>query len=119
GRLYVSDSHPERASLEVATLGPDTMDIVRIVPFCSGPPRPGRPDGAALDAAGNYWITRVDAGLIDVISPDGRLTGSVPVPVPEPTKITFGGRDGRTLFLTSKAAGALGGTLLSARIREI
>ena len=117
-RLYVSDSHPERASIAVATLDAGTTDILRIEPFAEGPPRPGRPDGAALDADGNYWIARVDAGLVDVMALDGRVVSSLVVPVPEPTKIAFGGPDMRSLFLTSKEKGALGGRLLAARLAD-
>lgn len=117
-RLYVSDSHPLSAGIAVADLAPATLAMGMITSF-GGPGRPGRPDGAALDATGNYWIARVDAGLIDVLAPDGALLGSVPVPVPEPTKPAFGGPDMRTLFVTSKAGGALGGRLLSAPLDAI
>jgi sugar lactone lactonase YvrE len=107
-RLFVSDSHPERAGIEVAALDPDTKAIICIDPFGGGPARPGRPDGAALDADNNYWIARIDAGLVDVMSPDGAIMAAISVPVPEPTKLAFGGSDGRTIFLTSKAKGPLG-----------
>ncbi len=117
--LYVSDSHPARASIEVARLDATTYQLTGIAPFGGGPKRPGRPDGAALDASGNYWIARVDAGLIDVMTPGGELLAAIPVPVPEPTKIAFGGPDLRTLFVTSKAKGTLGGRLLSARLDDI
>ena len=47
------------------------------------------------------------------MNPDGALVAGIPVPVPEPTKIAFGGPGMRTLFLTSKAGGSLGGALLA------
>lgn len=118
-RLYVSDSHPRTAGIAVASVDPSTFAIDAIAPFSGGPARPGRPDGAALDAMGNYWIARVDAGLIDVMAPNGDVLGSVPVPVPEPTKPAFGGPDMRTLFVTSKASGELGGRLLAAYLDDI
>lgn len=115
-RLYVSDSHPDVADIRIAPIDPATGDVGDLRPFATGPARPGRPDGAALDEAGNYWIARVDAGLVDVMRPDGAVAAGVPVPVPEPTKIAFGGPGMRTLFLTSKAKGPWGGALLAARL---
>jgi len=117
-RLYVSDSHPDVADIRFAPIDPATGDLGDLQPFVPGSARPGRPDGAALDGEGNYWIARVDAGLVDVMSPGGALVAGIPVPVPEPTKIAFGGPDGRTLFLTSKAKGPWGGTLLAARLTD-
>lgn len=117
-RLYVSDSHPDVAGIGIAPIDPATGDTGDLHPFATGPSRPGRPDGAALDGEGNYWIARVDAGLVDVMSPGGAILAAVPVPVPEPTKIAFGGPDMRTLFLTSKAKGPWGGALLSARLAD-
>ena len=42
---------------------------------------PGRPDGAAVDADGCYWICGNDAGQIHRFTPDGRLDRSLSVPV--------------------------------------
>jgi sugar lactone lactonase YvrE len=53
------------------------------------------------------------------MSPDGAMMAAISVPVPEPTKLAFGGSDGRTIFLTSKAKGPLGGMLLSARLGHL
>lgn len=118
-RLYVSDSHPDRAAIGVAPIDPATGDVGELRPFGTGASRPGRPDGAALDGQGNYWIARVDAGLVDVMSPGGAILAGIPVPVPEPTKVAFGGADMRRLFLTSKAKGRWGGALLSARLTGV
>jgi sugar lactone lactonase YvrE len=118
-RLYVSDSHPAMSSIETADIDPASYEISIAQPFGGGSLRPGRPDGAALGADGRYWIARVDAGLLDIHAPDGALVGTIRVPVPEPTKIAFGGADMRTLFLTSKSKGQLGGRLLSTRLDDV
>jgi sugar lactone lactonase YvrE len=62
---------------------------------------PGRPDGAAVDADGCYWICANDAGLIHRFTPDGRLDRSLAVPVKKPTMCAFGGSRLDTLFVTS------------------
>ncbi len=62
---------------------------------------PGRPDGAAVDLDGYYWICAIDAGLIHRFSPDGRLDRSLSVPVQKPTMLAFGGALMETLFITS------------------
>jgi sugar lactone lactonase YvrE len=61
----------------------------------------GRPDGGACDAAGTYWSAGVSASRLNRFSLDGRLLEWRPVPVPAPTMPCFGGREFRTLFLTS------------------
>jgi sugar lactone lactonase YvrE len=68
------------------------------------PPIPdadGAPDGAATDAAGDYWVAGLWGSRINRFAPDGRLLGHLPVPVTMPTMPCFGGDDMKTLFLTS------------------
>jgi sugar lactone lactonase YvrE len=62
---------------------------------------PGRPDGAAIDTDGCYWIAAPDAGQVHRFTPAGKLDYSVTVPVKKPTMCAFGGADMRTLFITS------------------
>ena len=49
----------------------------------------GRPDGAATDAAGNYWSAGPSAGCINQFSPTGKLLSKLPFPVPGPTMPCF------------------------------
>ncbi|HEX3990813.1 MAG TPA: SMP-30/gluconolactonase/LRE family protein [Acetobacteraceae bacterium] len=49
----------------------------------------GRPDGAAMDADGNYWSAGPSAGCINCFSPTGRLLTKLPFPVPGPTMPAF------------------------------
>jgi len=65
----------------------------------------GRPDGAAMDAAGHYWSAGVSAGRINVISAEGRILRHHPFPVPAPTMPCFAGPGLRTLFVTSLRRG--------------
>jgi sugar lactone lactonase YvrE len=61
----------------------------------------GRPDGAAVDAAGNYWSAGVSAGCLNVLDNQGALLRKWPLPCRAPTMPAFGGRHGETLFITS------------------
>ena len=61
----------------------------------------GRPDGGATDAEGCYWSAGVSAACLNRFTADGELVASYPLPVAAPTMPCFGGRDLRTLFVTS------------------
>lgn len=65
----------------------------------------GRPDGAAVDADGNYWCAMYEGGRIVQLSPEGVLLREIAVPARCPTMPCFGGADGRTLFLTTARHG--------------
>lgn len=65
----------------------------------------GRPDGAAVDAQGNYWCALFEGGRVLQLSPTGQLLRELPVPVRCPTMPCFGGPDLRTLYLTSARQG--------------
>ena len=61
----------------------------------------GRPDGAEVDSQGGYWIALMMRGVIARYHPDGTLDFEIPVPVLQPTKMAFGGRNLATLYLTT------------------
>ena len=61
----------------------------------------GRPDGAAVDSNGDYWVAMYDGGRVLQIAPDGTLLNEIRVPFMCPTMISFGGHDLQTLFITS------------------
>lgn len=99
--MYVSDSHPS-----VQRVWAFDYDIDDGVPsgrreFIDMNRFPGRPDGAAVDADGCYWICGNDAGLVHRFAPDGRLDRSVAVPVKKPAMCAFGGARLETLYITS------------------
>lgn len=106
-RMYLSDSHPQ-----VQTIWAFDYDIDSGTPynrrvFVDMREFPGRPDGAAVDEDGCYWICGNDAGLVHRFTPDGRLDRSLPVPVKKPAMCAFGGRDLDTLFITSIRPGGV------------
>jgi sugar lactone lactonase YvrE len=61
----------------------------------------GRPDGAAIDAEGGYWIAHVLGGSISRFRPDGTRAQTIAMPVSRPTMCAFGGPDLGTLYVTS------------------
>lgn len=65
----------------------------------------GRPDGAAVDSEGCYWVAMFEGQRLLRLSPDGAVLQEVPLPVRCPTMPCFGGDDLRTLYLTTARHG--------------
>lgn len=65
----------------------------------------GRPDGAATDVEGFYWSAGVSAQRLNKIDRNGTIVAQYPIPVAAPTMPCFGGRDLKTLFVTSLRVG--------------
>jgi sugar lactone lactonase YvrE len=61
----------------------------------------GRPDGAAVDEEGAYWVAMFEGSRIIRLSPEGETIEELPLPVRCPTMVAFGGDDMRTLYITS------------------
>lgn len=99
--MYLSDSHPSVQTIwaydyDVSTGEPSNRRL-----FVDMKPLPGRPDGAAVDEDGCYWICANDAGLVHRFTPQGRLDYSLAVPVKKPAMCAFGGAGLDILFVTS------------------
>ena len=99
--MYLSDSHPSVQRIwafdyDTATGTPSNRRL-----FVDMNPLPGRPDGAAVDDDGCYWICGNDAGMIHRFTPAGKLDRSLEVPVKKPAMCAFGGPGLDTLFVTS------------------
>ena len=60
-----------------------------------------RPDGAAVDSEGCYWIALYRGGKVLRLSPAGRVLDTFAVPAMCPTMCAFGGPDLTTLYVTS------------------
>lgn len=98
---YVSDSHPSVQKIWAFDVEPDSGALSNRREFVDMMQLPGRPDGAAVDEEGNYWICGNDAGLVHCFSPGGELLRSVSVPVSKPSMCAFGGPDLDVLLVTS------------------
>ena len=60
-----------------------------------------RPDGGAVDSAGNYWTEFYRGGKVLQLSPHGETLAEYPIPAMCPTMCAFGGPDLTTLYVTS------------------
>ena len=99
--MYLSDSHPDVQKIWAFDYDTDTGTPHGRRLFVDMTEHAGRPDGAAVDADGCYWICGNDAGLVHRFTPDGKLDRSLAVPVKKPAMCAFGGADLDTLFVTS------------------
>ena len=61
----------------------------------------GRPDGAAVDVEGGYWVAMMEGQQLLRLSPSGEVLTRVELPVRCATMPTFGGADLRTIFVTT------------------
>ena len=61
----------------------------------------GRPDGAAMDAEGCYWVAMFEGQRVLRLSAAGEVLREVVLPVRCPTMPCFGGADLRTLYITT------------------
>ena len=100
-RMYLSDSHPSVQKVWAFDYDTDTGTPHDPRLFVDMRKYPGRPDGAAIDQDGCYWICGNDAGQIHRVTPDGRLDRSLSVPVKKPAMCAFGGANLDTLYVTS------------------
>lgn len=85
----------------------------------------GRPDGAAVDTEGAYWVAMYEGARLLRLAPDGRVLRDIALPAQCPTMPCFGGADLKTLYVTTarerRSAGELAalpwsGCVLQARV---
>jgi L-arabinonolactonase len=65
----------------------------------------GEPDGSSVDREGCLWNAQWGLGRIVRYTPDGRIDRVIDVPVSQPTRVAFGGRNLDTLYITSAREG--------------
>lgn len=64
-------------------------------------------DGMRCDVKGNIYVARIGKGVVAKISPQGKLLQEVPLTGKKPTNVAFGGKDGRTIYVTMMDTGNL------------
>ena len=62
-------------------------------------------DGMRCDVQGNLYITRYGKGTVAKMSPEGKLLLEIQMKGKKPSNITFGGKDGKTAFVTLQDRG--------------
>jgi sugar lactone lactonase YvrE len=100
-QFYLSDSNAVnqvvwRFAYDADTGTPHTPQL-----FIDFNQHQGRPDGAAMDTDGCYWICATDVGMVHRFTPQGKLDYSLRLPVKKPTLCAFGGADLSTLYVAS------------------
>ncbi|ABK47508.1 Smp-30/Cgr1 family protein [Shewanella sp. ANA-3] len=69
--------------------------------FAETPANLGRPDGIALDIAGEVWVCQFNGGCLLRCDSIGNLSNRINMPVPRPTSCCFGGEELDTLYITT------------------
>jgi sugar lactone lactonase YvrE len=99
--MYLSDSHASSRLIWAFDYDTDEGLPTNRRVFADLHDYAGRPDGAAVDADGCYWICANDAGLLLRFTPAGKLDRRVAVPVSKPSMCAFGGPALDMLFVTT------------------
>ena len=108
--MYFSDSFPTIQTIWACDYDADAgVPSNRRVFFDTGAVR-GRPDGAAVDSDGCYWMAGVGGWQLVRLTPVGAIDRIVELPVERPSRPCFGGPGLDTLFVTSIAVDTTPGT---------
>lgn len=104
--MYLSDSHISRQLVWAFDYDIDCGIPSRQRVFVDMNVHPGRPDGAAMDVDGCYWVCANDGAFLLRFTPEGSLDRTIALPMKKPSMCTFGGPDMDQLLVTSISAGA-------------
>ena len=99
--LYYSDMHLNSQCVWRCPVDIDTGQVGHREMFFDFGSLAGRPDGAAMDEDGCYWVAGYDGWEIYRLTPKGALDLRIPVPVQKPTNLAFGGSNYDQLYITS------------------
>ena len=94
-RLYVNESKQRNVWVYALSSEGDISDKRLFHKFENG----GQ-DGMRCDAAGNLYIARHGNGVIVKLSPEGKVLRRIELQGMNPTNIAFGGKDGKTCYVT-------------------
>jgi sugar lactone lactonase YvrE len=97
--MYFSDTR--RFKIWAFDLDIETGDITNRRLFRDTTGHAGRPDGATVDSEGYLWTAEFAGSRIVRYAPDGSIDREIAVPALQPTSVAFGGKDLRTLFITT------------------
>lgn len=97
--LYVSESN----SRQVWAYGLDGAQLKspRLVKTFDS----GELDGLRTDVDGKIFVTRPTKSAVAVLTPDGNLVREINLSATNPTNLTFGGPDGKTVYVTQADGG--------------
>jgi sugar lactone lactonase YvrE len=101
--MYVADTR--RGVIDAFAFDRDDGSLRGRRAFADLAALPGGPDGACVDRDGYLWSAIFDGGCLLRLDASGRIDRVVRLPVSKPTSCAFGGRDYRTLFVTTASRG--------------
>lgn len=99
--IYFSDSYASVRTVWACDLDPDDGALSNRRVFVDTHGMPGRPDGAAVDADGCYWMAANDGWEIVRVTPSGQVDRRVALPIAKPSMLAFGGPRLDTIYVTS------------------
>ncbi len=98
-KLYINETM--KGEIFVADLDPATGRLSGKRLFAQIPEGEGLPDGICVDTEGGLWVAVVTGGKVRRYLPSGEIDTEIEMPSPTVTSVGFGGRDNRTLFITT------------------
>lgn len=98
-RAYFADSAEQ--TIFAMDLDPATGSVLGESVFATTSGTDAVPDGSVVDEQGNLWNAQWDAWRVVRYGPDGKINQVVELPVQRPTCPALGGRDFRTLYVSS------------------
>ena len=107
---YVSDSYPSVRTIWAFDYDLDDGAWSNKRVFLDTKELDGRPDGAAIDSEGCYWMAGISGWELVRITPEGKVDMEIEFPVEKPTRIAFGGPNMDILYVTSLGADITEGT---------
>ena len=105
-RMYFADTPTERVLVFDYEPSTGTMSNQRL--FFDYHNRPGKPDGACVDADGCYWSASVYGWSLLRITPNGEVDCRIELPLQKPSMPCFGGKHLDILFVTTIGTGGSG-----------
>lgn len=93
-RLYASD--PESGTIYLLERGSTTPRLFTRIPRVSGEPR-----SLAVDAEDRLWVGLYDGWSIARLTTEGEIERLLPLPVPRPTGLAFGGESKDRIYVTT------------------
>lgn len=97
--LYVGESSSGQV-WSYAIRGNELVDAKLVKSF-----EPNTIDGLRTDVSGRLFVARILKGTIAILKPNGMVEREIPLKAKEPTNLAFGGKDGKTVFVTQRQGG--------------
>lgn len=98
-KLYINETM--KGEIFVCDLDPSSGRLSNKTLFAQLPEGDGLPDGICVDSDGGLWVAVVTGGKVRRYLPNGEIDAEIDVPSPTVTSVGFGGRENRTLFITT------------------